>query len=165
MSVFITSHDILNRFTVDANRDNIQCLTTLQWCLLLSINSYYTNQTLWKSLKLEGERTRTNLKVLETLTYSCSNPQDLHILGSQVEELITSFRTKLPKSEGIILRPEARKSVRKRAQQILKKYRPLPLSVRRGRQKSDWHHRNRVGQKASELRKVYTLTPIYKLKT
>ena len=116
-------------------------------------------------MKLEGERTRTNLKVLETLTYSCSNPQDLHILGSQVEELITSFRTKLPKSEGIILRPEARKSVRKRAQQRLKKYRPLPLSVRRGRQKSDWHHRNHVGQKAWELRKVYTLTPIYKLKT
>ena len=114
----------------------------------------FTKQTLWKSLKIEGERTRTALKVLETLTYSCTSPQDLHILGSKVEELITNFRIKLPKSEGIILRPEARKSVRKRAQQILKKYRPLPPSVRRGRQKSDWHYRNRVGQKASELRKV-----------
>ena len=30
----------------------------------------------------------------------------------------------------------------------------LPLSVRRGRQKSDWHYRTRVGKKASELRKV-----------
>ena len=115
----------------------------------------FTKQTLWKSLKIEGERTRTALQVLETPTYSCTSPQDLHMLGSKVEELITNFRTKLPKSEGIILRPEARKSVRKRAQQILKKYRPLPPSVRRGRQKSDWHYRNRVGQKASELRKVY----------
>ena len=106
-------------------------------------------------MKIEGEQTRTALKVLETLTYSCTNPEDLHILGSKVEDLITNFRAKLPKSEGIILRPEARKSVRKRAQQILRKYRPLPPSVRRGRQKSDWHYRNRVGQKASELRKVY----------
>ena len=39
-----------------------------------------------------------------------------------VEDLITNFRAKLPKSEGIILQPEARKSVRKRAQQILRKY-------------------------------------------
>ena len=97
---------------------------------------------------------RTTLNVLETLTYSCASPQDLYELTAKVEQLITNFRGKLPQSEGIILRPEARKSVRKRAQQILKKYRPLPRSVRRGRQKCDWRHRNRVGQKAAELRKV-----------
>ena len=111
-------------------------------------------QTLWKSVKVEGERARIALKVLETLTYSCDSPQDLYQLTSQVEELVTEFRGKLPQSEGIILRPEIRKSVRKRAQQILKKYSSLPLSVRRGRQKSDWHYRTRVGKKASELRKV-----------
>ena len=116
-------------------------------------------QTLWKSLKQEGERVRTTLKVLETMTYSCTNPQDLYELNAKAEKLVSDFRGKLPQSEGIILRPEARKSVRKRAQQILKKYRPLPRSVRRGRQKRDWRHRNRVGQKASELRKVgYTCT-------
>ena len=59
------------------------------------------------------------------------------LMTSQVEELVTEFRGKLPQSEGIILHPEIRKSVRKRAQQILKKYSSLPLSVRRGRQKSD----------------------------
>ena len=87
-------------------------------------------QTLWKSVKVEGERARIALKVLETLTYSCDSPQDLYQLTSQVEELVTKFRGKLPQSEGIILRPEIRKSVRKRAQQILKKYSSLPLSVR-----------------------------------
>lgn len=97
---------------------------------------------------------RIALKVLETLSYSCSNPQDLYQLTTQVEDLITEFRRKLPQSEGMILRPEVRKSVKKRAQQILKKYRSLPLSVRRGRQKSDWHFRSRVGKKASELRQV-----------
>ena len=71
-------------------------------------------------MKLEGERARTTLKVLETMTYSCTSPQDLHNLMIKVERLISEFREKLPKSEGIILRPEARKSVRKTAQQVLK---------------------------------------------
>ena len=105
-------------------------------------------------MKQEGERARTTLKVLQTLTYSCTSPQALYELAAKVERLINDFRGKLPQSEGIILRPEARKLVRKRAQQILKKYRLLPCSVRRGRQKSDWRHRNRVDQKAAELRKV-----------
>ena len=57
-------------------------------------------QTLWKSVKVEGERARIALKVLETLTYSCDSPQDLYQLTSQVEELVTEFRGKLPQSEG-----------------------------------------------------------------
>ena len=55
------------------------------------------------------------MKVLETLTYSYPSPQDLYELAAKVERLIADFRGKLPQSEGIILRPEARKSVRKRA--------------------------------------------------
>lgn len=116
---------------------------------------FFIKQTFRKSLKLEGERARTSLKVLQTLTYTCTSPQDLRDLTTTVERLITDFRQKLPKLEGIVLRPEARKSIRKRAQQILRKYRPLPQSVKRGRKKSDWHYRNRVGQRASTLRKVY----------
>ena len=88
------------------------------------------------------------MKVLETMTY-CTNPS-----MAKAEKLVSDFRGKLPQSEGIFLWPEARKSVRKRAQEILNIYRPLPRSVRRGRQKRDCRHRNRVGQKASELRKV-----------
>ena len=105
-------------------------------------------------MKLEGERARTSLKVLQTLTYSCNSPKDLHELTTTVEKLITDFRRKLPKLEGIVLRPEARKSVHKRAQQILRKYRPLPQSIKRGRKKGDWRYQNRVGQRASTLRKV-----------
>lgn len=47
---------------------------------------------MWKSLKLEGERARTTLKVLEAMTYSCTSPQDLHELVCKVERLITDFR-------------------------------------------------------------------------
>ncbi len=31
-----------------------------------------------RSLKQEGERARTALRVLETMTYSCANQDDLH---------------------------------------------------------------------------------------
>ena len=41
------------------------------------------------TVKVEGERARIALKVLETLTYSCDSPQDLYQLTSQVEELVT----------------------------------------------------------------------------
>ena len=71
-----------------------------------------------------------------------------------MEELILALRKKLPKSEGIILRPEARKAARKRAQKISRKYRPLPSSIKRGRPRNDWQYQNRVGKKADELRKV-----------
>ena len=47
------------------------------------------------------------MKVLETMTYSCTNPNDLHDLTSKVEELITTLKRKLPQSEGLVLRPEA----------------------------------------------------------
>ena len=65
-----------------------------------------------------------------------------------------SLKKKLPQNEGLVLRPEARKAARQRALQICKKYRPLPKSVRKGRQRNDWRYHNRVGMKADKLRKV-----------
>ena len=107
-----------------------------------------------RSLKQEGERARTSLKVLETLTYSCTNPQNLHETSSKIEEIIVTLKGKLPKSEGLIMRPEARKKARERAQKICRKYRPIPKSVLRGRHKNDWRFRNRVGKSANERRKI-----------
>ena len=111
-------------------------------------------QTFTRSLKQEGEQARTALKVLETMTYSCTNPDDLHELASKVEELIVTLKGKLPRSEGLILQPEARKRARQRAQKICRKYRPISKSVIRGRHKNDWRYQNRVGKKATEPRKV-----------
>ena len=56
------------------------------------------------------------------MTNSCTNPDDLHELASKVEEIITTLKGKLPKSEGLILRPEARKRARQRAKKICRKY-------------------------------------------
>ena len=111
----------------------------------LNIMFFTFQQTLSRSLKQEGERARVALKVLETMTYSCNNPNDLQHLASQIQDIVTQFRKKLPKAEGIIVRPELRKQVQKRAKQILKKYRPLCAAVKRGCHKGDWHYRNRVG--------------------
>lgn len=92
--------------------------------------------------------------MLETLTYSCINPSDLHNFSAKLEDLAKEFRAKLPKSEGLVLQPNARRAARRRAQQVTKKYKALPLKVRRGRVRSDWKIRNRVGAKVDQLKKV-----------
>ena len=59
--------------------------TIISYYTNYSINVLLTSQTLWKSLKQEGERARTTLKVLETSTYSCTSPQDLYEPAAKVE--------------------------------------------------------------------------------
>ena len=43
----------------------------------------------------QGERARTALRVLETVTYSCANPDDLHEITSKIEEIIVTLKGKL----------------------------------------------------------------------
>ncbi|XP_064399682.1 uncharacterized protein LOC135346105 isoform X2 [Halichondria panicea] len=105
------------------------------------------------SLKQSGEHARTSLKVLQTLTYNCTGPDRLDQLATKLDTLITEFRAILPKTEGLILRPQARFSARKKTQQIKHKYLNLTSRLKRGRPKSYWKYRNRVGQKADALRK------------
>ena len=99
---------------------------------------FFILQTFTSSLKQERERARTALKVLEAMTYSCTNPDDLHELASEVEKLIVTLKGKLLMSEGLILQPEARKRARQSAQKICRKYRPIPKSVIPGRHKNIW---------------------------
>ena len=109
------------------------------------------------SLKRSGEHARTNLKVLQTLTYTCTNPDELEQLATKLDSLIMEFRAVLPQAEGLTLRPQARFAARKKAQEIKHKYLKLPLRLKRGRPKSDWRYRNRVGQKAESFRKVHLM--------
>ena len=118
-------------------------------------------QTYSCSLKKEGERARIGLKALETLTYCCVNPDDLHEVGNKIQNIITFLKEKLPSCEGLIIRPELRNTVRKQARmqalKVCQKYRKLPLRSRRGPAAKDWRYRNRVGIKADSLRKVHVL--------
>ena len=109
------------------------------------------------SLKQNSERVRTNLKVLETLTYNCTNPDQLETLATKLDSLICDFRAVLPNAEGLILRPQARLAARKRANKVKHKYLSLTMRLKRGRSRSDWKYRNRVGQRAESFRKVYKL--------
>ena len=92
--------------------------------------------------------------MLETLTYSCINPSDLHDLSAKLDDLAKEFRSKLPKSEGLVLQPTAHRAARRRAQRVTKKYKALPSKIRRGRLRSDWKVRNRVGAEVDRLREV-----------
>ena len=63
-------------------------------CLIIQCSVNYLHlfcQTLTASLRHEGVRTRTNLKVLETLTYSCTCPAQLEILANKLDNIITEF--------------------------------------------------------------------------
>ena len=115
---------------------------------------YYVIQTLEKTIHRAGERAKTSLKVLETLTYSCTEYKELWELHADIEKLVAKFRAKLPTQNNLVLRPQACNAARKRAKAISQKYRTLPLRIRRGRVRDDWRHRNRVGQKAIALKKV-----------
>ena len=93
----------------------------------------------------------------------------MHELALKLDNLTKEFRTKLPKSEGLVLQSTACKAARQRAQQVSEKYKSLPLKIRRGRFRSNWKVRNRVGTKVEQLKKViymyiismHTLTYVY----
>lgn len=81
------------------------------------------------------------------------NTSDDNILADreemQQDSVICNIpRSKLPKQDSLVLRPQARNAARRRAKAINHKYRAL---IRRGRVRDDWRHRNRVGQKADAL--------------
>ena len=108
-------------------------------------------------MRQASENVRTNLKVLETLSYNCTSPVELEKLASKLDSTISDFRTVLPKtSEGLILRPQARLAARMKARKVKNKYLNLTMRLKRGRAKADWKHRNRVGKRAESFRKVNT---------
>lgn len=79
------------------------------------------------------------------MTYSCTNPGDLHELASKAEELITG---RLPKSERLILRPEARKNARQSSGNLQKVYGLFLILLEEDDTKmigDDWRCLNRVG--------------------
>ena len=122
-------------------------------------------QTYSRSLKQEGERARISLKALETLTYCCVDPDDLHEVGNKIQDIITFLKDRLPNCEGLIIRPELRSTIRKQARmqalKVCQKYRKLPLRSRRGPAAKSWRYRHRVGMKADRFRKVHILLCVY----
>lgn len=112
------------------------------------------------SLKAAAQKARITLKEIESLTYTCTSTTDLVLLGQQLEDLKTTFQSKLPQSESIIIRTAvvetANKTKKKYANLMAKQRRCSVLAERgkKGRRKGDSRFRNRVGARADRLRKV-----------
>lgn len=100
-------------------------------------------------------KARVNLKAIESLTYSCTEPQLLRKLNIQLQSIMNEFRSNLPENEGLVILPavheRAKKALRKNKSQNLQS---LPLYKKRGRKRQNSTYRNRVGRKANALRKV-----------
>ena len=102
-------------------------------------------------------------KIIDSLSYTCTDAKHLETTLNKLEELMKEFKSALPSSEGLTLRPL---SLLKRTRQIRRKYRNLAMRVsgyssleshsrsKPGRKKADFRHRNRVGGKAQHFRKV-----------
>ena len=103
------------------------------------------------------------LKILETFTYSCEDVQALVKLNKTLDETVATFKHALPNTEGLIIRKEAacKATVKFKAlklQKVVEKegFGNLKLYTQRGRKRLDSSYRNRVGQRAARLRKVFS---------
>lgn len=98
--------------------------------------------------------------MIETLTYTCDDGSALSDLHGKLDELLFEFKKCIPASEGIIVRPAIAQRAKhrsqiQRAKEVVEKYSSLLLRTKRGPKRLDSAYRNRVGRKASTLRKVY----------
>ena len=112
------------------------------------------------SLKAAGEKVRTTLKEIETLSYSSGSVNDLIRLNDQLQLLKSEFETTLPHL-GLIIRPAvvsaALKTNRKYAYIRAKRYHTQcsALKLAKGRSRKRTRFRNRFGIRADRLRKVF----------
>ena len=102
-------------------------------------------------------------KALQSLAYSCDNEDDLTRLLGKLECIADEVKKSLPKSEGLVIRPQLSSD---RARRIKLKYKNLVKRTRQygslvhlqkqpGRKRQDYRFRNRVGMRADRLRQVY----------
>ena len=112
-------------------------------------------QSTEKEQKEEAMKARINLKAIESLTYTCSDPQLLKQLNSQLQGILNEFRGSLPEEEGLVILPAVREQAKCTMQKKrLKNHLSLPLLKKRGRKRLDSAYRKRVGRKANALRNV-----------
>lgn len=105
-----------------------------------------------------AQTARIFLKAIESLTYTCNNPQLLIELNQKLDQVLSDFRKALPAEQGLVIRPLITKRVKKKektkaasnGQRLLS----LPLHKKRGRARVDSKYRNRVGKRAQQLRNV-----------
>lgn len=98
------------------------------------------------------------MKAIESLTYTCSEPELLQQLNKYLDCVLSKFRRDLPCEEGLVIRPLLEKQIKKNEREVMAKsggkILSLPQYKKRGRTCLDSKYRNRVGKRADQLRKV-----------
>ena len=105
-----------------------------------------------QELRSEGQRVRSSLKVLESLTFNNTDPDQLRWLNTQIKAITSQLKGTLPTKEGLVVRPLIQQRTRKVSRQILRRYGKLREYQKRGKKKGKYM--NRVGMKADICRKV-----------
>ena len=111
----------------------------------------------------QAQKTRITLKMIETLTYSCQNAEQLAIANTKLQDIFDALKSATHQTEGVVIRPLITKraktaSQRYRSQLTLlkQKYSDLPTGQKRGRHKQSYLSRKRLGRRAQLLRKAYS---------
>ena len=99
-----------------------------------------------------------SLKAIESLTYTCNEPELLLQLNKTLDDVLLKFRRGLPSEQGLVVRPLVERQTKKTEREMKAKnggkILSLPPYKKRGRACLDSKYRNRVGKRASQLRKV-----------
>ena len=100
------------------------------------------------------------MKTIASLTYNCTDEHTaaLSDLVTKLEEIVANFKDQLPQVDGLLLRPVLRKEAKLLLQKnISQNNSAIPQPPKRDRKKQSHKYRNRVGQKAQRLRKVWSV--------
>lgn len=110
--------------------------------------------------KEAANKARAALQQLKELTYLSQNTEVLQAATRELQSLVTKISASIPKSnEGMYLRTSPKKrrrgTARKEKKEKLKNVGSIGKHRKPGQRKTDWHYRNRVGKRASILKKTF----------
>ena len=117
-------------------------------------------------LRTQRQAVRVTLKELESLSFDITSADILKTLSCELVTLKTKYQQNVTCESGLVVRPQVHatssferarklKLKYKRLRQRRAPYGSLVPKKQPGRPRSDYRHRNRVGRKASNWRKVY----------
>ena len=112
-----------------------------------------------QSIKHCAQKACPSLSAITDLTYDCKEPKVLEDITNKLSELENIVRSSIPKSSGDFLTlrssPPKRRRTRKKSTGILNKIGCLKGYEPPAKKRLDSSHRNRVGQKADMMKKMY----------
>ena len=117
-------------------------------------------------IRTQRQAVRVTLKEVESLSFDIASAEVLKNLCDELQALKAKYQQNVTCESGLVLHPQVRTtSTFERAQKLKLKYKRLRQRIapygslipkkQPGRPRSDYHHRNRVGRKASNWHKVW----------